>query len=147
MIDTDRIARTKADILDACARIDALVAEGKEQFLSDPKSAFALKYLLIEAVEAIVDMCQHLLAKGKGTACEGYIDCIIKAGEKGIITIQLSNKLRRLADLRNNLVHRYWIINDAPLFDQTAANRGDLKEFVLQAQGFVSSLKIVHLGD
>jgi len=42
-------------------------------FLSDRKNSLALKYLLIQAVEAIVDVCQHLLAKTKGVVCSGEV--------------------------------------------------------------------------
>lgn len=67
--------------------------------LSDKRNSLAVKYLLIEAVESIADICQHLLAKAKGVACNGYVDCLVKAGEQGIIKADLSNKLRKLADL------------------------------------------------
>ncbi len=98
----------------------------------------SLKYLLIEAVEAITDLCQHVLAKTKGVACDGYVDCIVKAGNNAIITPELSNKLRRLADLRNSLIHRYWIINDEELFKVSKENIGDLQDFVDQIDVFVT---------
>lgn len=96
----DRIAKAKLDIIRVCEKIDTLFGAGEEYFLSDPKSPPALKYLLIEGVEAVVDLYQHLPAKIKGIPCEGYVDCVLKAGKEGIITVHLSEKLRRLADLR-----------------------------------------------
>ncbi|ODS32753.1 MAG: hypothetical protein SCARUB_02136 [Candidatus Scalindua rubra] len=141
MIDIDRIAKAKTDTLNVYEQIDTLVKSGKEDFLKDPKSPLALKYLLIEAVEAITDICQHLLAKSKGIACEGYIDCILKTGKEEIITISLANKLRRLADLRNNLIHRYWNINDEQLYTQTVDNKSDLLDFVEQVNTFIESIR------
>ncbi|TLD42249.1 MAG: hypothetical protein JETT_1492 [Candidatus Jettenia ecosi] len=58
MVDVDRIAKAKADVLSIYDQIGTLVTVEKEAFLSDPKSPLALKYLLIEAVEAIADICQ-----------------------------------------------------------------------------------------
>jgi uncharacterized protein YutE (UPF0331/DUF86 family) len=141
MINIDRIAKAKADTLSVYEQINTLVKAGKEDYLKDPKSPLALKYLLIEAVEAITDICQHLLAKSKGVACEGYIDCILKTGKEGIITLSLTNKLRRLADLRNNLVHRYWNINDEQLYIETVENKDDLIEFVEQVNTFIDSVR------
>jgi uncharacterized protein YutE (UPF0331/DUF86 family) len=137
-LDIDRIRKNKGDILAIRNQVGELVSQGEEKFLADKRNPLSLKYLLIQAVEAITDTCQHVLAKKAGVACIGYVDCIIKAGENGIITGSLSNKLRRLADLRNSLIHRYWIINDEELFTITVENVSDLDEFVSQIDTFVA---------
>ncbi len=129
----DLVSRGIADILGAKAEMEQILSAGREAFLSDRKGSLALKYLLIQAVEAIADLCQHLLAKTKGVACSGYVDCIVKAGENGVIAPALATKLRRLADLRNSLVHRYWTIDDGQLFDQCTANIDDFSDFCSQA--------------
>lgn len=141
MIDVDRINKAKVDLVSVYGQINTLLKPGKEAFLSDPKGPLALKYLLIEAVEAIADICQHLLAKTKGIPCEGYVDCIMKAGMEAIIKPDLANKLRRLADLRNSLIHRYWIIDDEQLYLQTAGNKEDLIAFVDQIDDILQSSK------
>ena len=41
-------------------------------------------------------------------------------------------RIRRLADLRNSLVHRYWMINDGELFDHCSANLSDFSDFSSQ---------------
>jgi uncharacterized protein YutE (UPF0331/DUF86 family) len=137
----DRVSKGLADILSARVQIKEILSPGIEPFLIDKKSPLALKYLLIEAVEAISDVCQHLLAKSKGIACNGYVDCILKAGTNGIIQEGLSRKLRKLADLRNSLIHRYWIIDDRDLFNLCLFNLDDLSEFASQVSVFVTSRK------
>ena len=132
MQNSDRVSKGIADILEAKAEMEKILSSGKESFLSDRKNSLALKYLLIQAVEAIADVCQHLLAKTKGVVCSGYVDCIVKAGENGVIQSTLAGKLRKLADLRNSLVHRYWIINDGELFNQCSANINDFSDFSSQ---------------
>jgi uncharacterized protein YutE (UPF0331/DUF86 family) len=136
--DSDRVSKGISDILDAKAEMQKILSAGRGPFLLDKKNALALKYLLIESVEAITDVCQHLLAKAWGVACNGYVDCIVKAGEHGIIKADLSNKLRKLADLRNSLIHRYWIINDEQLFELCSANLDDFSDFSLQIKEFIA---------
>jgi len=138
VLDVNRVAKNRADILDVKSQVEKLVSVEKEDFLSDKRNSLSLKYLLIGAVEAITDVCQHILAKTKGVACDGYVDCIVKAGNNEIITSELSNKLRRLADLRNSLIHRYWIINDEELLNVSKDNIGDLHDFVEQIDAFVA---------
>lgn len=141
MVDIDRITKAKMDVIKVCEQIDSLFGRGKKDYLSNPKNSLALKYLLIEAVEAIADVCQHLLAKTKGILCEGYVDCIVKTGKVGIISIPLSEKLRLLADLRNNLIHRYWVIDDEKLYIQAMDNKKYLRDFVDQVDTFLASTK------
>ncbi len=140
MFDANRLARNKQDLLEVKAKIQTFVSIDLDSFLSDPRSSLAVKYLLVEAVEAIADTCQHLLSKAKGIACEGYVDCILKAGEHGVIAASLANKLRRLADLRNSLIHRYWIINDAEIYALCRGHADDFEEFAEQADQFVKRL-------
>lgn len=129
------------DIIRVLDQIEQLFEGGVENFLSDIKNPLALKYLLVEVVEAIADICQHLLAKTKGIVCEGYVDCILKAGKAGIITASLSEKIRRLADLRNILIHRYLVIDDKQVYKQTMENKKYLRDFIEQIEVFLASLK------
>lgn len=140
MIDQDRISKNKLDLISVFNQIESLVKQEEAIFLADSRNSQSLKYLLIETVEAIVDTCQHILAKAKGIPCEGYVDCIVKAGKEGIISSSLAAKLRKLANLRNSLIHRYWIIDDTQLYNQTVANKGDLKEFVREIDNYLVSL-------
>ena len=137
----NRIATDKTDILAVKQEVTGLVNLSKKEFLSERKNIFSLRYLLIQAVESITDACQHILSKIKGLPCEGYVDCIIKAGENQIISKALAKKLRRLADLRNNLVHRYWIIDNDELYRLAKANIDDLEDFVSQIDDFIGTIR------
>ncbi len=137
----DRILKAKMDITRVLDQIEQIFEGGVKNFLSDIKNPLALKYLLVEVVEAIADICQHLLAKTKGIVCEGYVDCILKAGKASIITASLSEKIRRLADLRNILIHRYWVIDDRQVYKQTMENKKYLRDFIEQIDVFLASLK------
>lgn len=140
-IDLDRILKAKTDIIQVSGQIDQLLSDQVDVFLAEPKNSLALRYLIIEAVEAITDICQHLLAKTKGIVCEGYVDCIIKTGEAGIVPSSLAQKLRKLADLRNIIVHRYWVIDDKKLYSQTLENKNCLIDFVDQIGKYTDSFK------
>jgi uncharacterized protein YutE (UPF0331/DUF86 family) len=140
-IDLDRILKAKTDIIQVSDKIDQLFGDEVKAFLAETKNALALKYLLIESVEAITDICQHLLAKTKGIICEGYVDCIVKTGEAGIISSSLAQKLRKLAELRNIIVHRYWVIDDKKVYIQTLENKKYLIEFVGRIEKYMDSFK------
>lgn len=140
-VNLERIAKNKVDLLAAKEEISNLVNLNKETFFSEKRNIFSLKYLLIQAVEALADTCQHLLSKLKGIPCEGYVDCLKKAEENKIIAPDLAQNLKRLADLRNILIYRYWIIDDEQLYEQTRNNLKNLEEFISQIDRFILKLR------
>jgi uncharacterized protein YutE (UPF0331/DUF86 family) len=129
VIDRNRVARALADLVTTRDEITQLAATEQTVFLADRRNSLALRYLIIQAVEAVADICQHILAQQAGIICEGYVDCIVKAGTQGIISAALAQPLRRLAALRNMLVHRYWIADDIRLYVETRAHQHDLDTF------------------
>jgi uncharacterized protein YutE (UPF0331/DUF86 family) len=64
----------------------------------------------------------------------------VKAGEYDIISVALAERLRRLAALRNILVHRYWNIDDARVYVETKANLSDLTTFIDAIEALVRPL-------
>jgi uncharacterized protein YutE (UPF0331/DUF86 family) len=40
-------------------------------FFSDSRNVFSMRYLIIQAVEAMTDLCQHVLARTRGIPCDG----------------------------------------------------------------------------
>jgi uncharacterized protein YutE (UPF0331/DUF86 family) len=137
VLDHNRIARALADTMDARGEMAPLVTLEQAVFLADRRNALALRYLIIQAVEAMVDVCQHILARTRGILCEDYVDCLRKAGEQKIISTALAQKLRWLAALRNTLVHRYQVIDDKRLYEETPAGQNDLTAFVQEIEAFV----------
>jgi uncharacterized protein YutE (UPF0331/DUF86 family) len=99
VLDRDRIAKDIADIAMARGELERLIAVDQATFFSDSRNVFSVRYLLIQAVEAMTDLCQHMLARTRGIPCDGYIDCIVKAGEHGIISVALAERLRSLAKI------------------------------------------------
>ena len=124
----------------ARGELERLIAVDQATFFSDRRNAFSVRYLIIQAVEAMTDLCQHMLARTRGIPCDGYIDCIVKAGEHGIISVALAERLRRLAAWRNILVHRYWNIDDARVYVETKANLSDLTAFIDDIEALVRTL-------
>ena len=140
VLDRNRIAKDIADIAMARREIERLIAVDRATFFSDSRNVFSVRYLIIQTVEAMTDICQHMLARTRGIPCDGYIDCIVKAGEHGIISVALTERLRRLAALRNILVHRYWSIDDARVYIETKANVSDLTTFIDEIEALVRAL-------
>ncbi len=89
----------------------------------------ALRYLVIELVEASATICIHLLRKLYGIEAEGYPQCFLKLGRLGLIPASLAQRLAGAARLCNLLVHRYWEVDDKRLLEAVRRGLRDFEEF------------------
>jgi len=100
----------------------------------------AAKYILIELAEAMSNTIQHILAKDKGIAVSGYIDTILKAYEKRLVSENLFQRLKPFFDFRNSLIHRYWTISDERLVENISQGRKDFDLFIEEVEAYLESL-------
>jgi len=136
-INLEKIKTLEKDLLNTISEIKSIITIGEEVFVKEPKEIYALRYLLIEAVEAMANICNHFLTRMAGQVPKGYPDCFEKLSEAGIITKELGEKLKKLASLRNILIHKYWEIDDRKIFRSAKENIGDFEQFLRQINEFI----------
>lgn len=95
----------------------------------------ALRYLVIELVEASAVICVHLLRALYYVEVEGYPHCFLRMGELGLIPARLAERLARAARLRNLVVHRYWVIDDRRLYEEVKRGLSDFEEYASTVEG------------
>jgi uncharacterized protein YutE (UPF0331/DUF86 family) len=115
-INVEKIKTLEKDLLNTVSEIKSIITMNEEVFVKEPKEIDALRYLLIEAVEAMANICNHILTRVASQVPKGYPDCFEKLSEAEIITRELGEKLRKLASLRNILIHKYREIDDQKIF-------------------------------
>lgn len=137
-INSEKIKTLGKDLLDTVSEIKSITTVGEEVFIKERRNIYSLRYLLIEAVEAMANICNHILTRVTGQVPKGYPDCFEKLSDAKIITGKLGEKLKKLASLRNILIHKYWEIDDRKVLKSAKNNIGDFEEFLRQ---IISSLK------
>jgi uncharacterized protein YutE (UPF0331/DUF86 family) len=136
-INIEKVKTLEKDLSDTILEIRTIIAVQEEKFIKDSKQIYALRYLLIEAVEAMANICNHLLARITGQVPKGYPDCFEKLSAAKIITEELSEKLTKAASLRNILIHKYWEIDNRRVFRSTKENIGDFEQYLRQVNEFI----------
>jgi len=76
-----------------------------------------------------IAMLSHLRAAAAPGA-GGYAECFAILGEAGIVPMELSQNLQRMARSRNMLVHMYWEIDYERVYEILKGHLDDLREFV-----------------
>jgi uncharacterized protein YutE (UPF0331/DUF86 family) len=97
--------------------IRALPLQDEEEFQADPRNAAAAESFLRRALEALIDLGRHVLAKAFGRAAPEYKEVASALVEVGVLTAAEGEVLRQLAGYRNRMVHFYQEVSDAELYD------------------------------
>ncbi len=137
-IDSRRINYFLRDIEEELDYLEDIIQNGLDDYLRSKDRTKGTRYSLIILTEAILNICQHILAKDRRVAVTGYKDTFRKAGEYSIINKSLSERLMSLASLRNEfLTHGYWKCDDRKLFNLVSENIGDIKAFIDNIKDYI----------
>jgi uncharacterized protein YutE (UPF0331/DUF86 family) len=100
----------------------------REEFLADHRNPNSAESLLRRALEALLDVARHLLAKGHGRGTLEYREVARLAGEYGLITdAALAARFVEMAGFRNRLTHFYREVTAEELYGVVAQELGDVE--------------------
>lgn len=125
-IDKEKIKQRISEINEAVAEIQKIVSQRDEEFWSKKENMAAVKYYLLQAIEAAGNICVHIAARKLNKGVSVFGECFEILWKEGILSENLVSRLRKMVKFRNKLVHRYWEIEDENILRYT---REDLKDF------------------
>ncbi len=124
------LVRTRCqEIEDSLERLERIGKRPKEEFLRDQDLEDIACYRLLVAIEAALGLCYHVSAKHLKKVPEGYAECFYILADAGIIPADLSENLQKMARFRNLLIHMYWKVDYATLYELIQHNLNDLRHF------------------
>ena len=120
-------------------KIKRLTELSEENILRNEDKIAALKYYLLESIEAAVGICNHLNAKVLKKAPESYADCFVNLVEGDIINEDLAKRLVQMANFRNLLVHHYYRIEDEKIVHYARQDLKDFDDFIFAIADFMKN--------
>lgn len=129
-LDKDKIMQYEAEIKEAQTFLGEMTLEDVDKFVLNPMKIKAMRYTLITLVEAICNLCRHILAKKTHTVVEEYMETILKMKEKGFLSEEIADRLIPLTKLRHQLIHGYWKTDDRRLFTETRESLKTIDQFL-----------------
>lgn len=130
----DVVQKVLAEYLESLTRLKELALLPPEQFTADPHKVASAKYHFIIAIEAAIDLCNHLIAKNALRVPEDYSDTFRVMGENDLLPAVFIPTLIDIAKFRNRLVHRYWDVDTVFLSQVLKEDLGDLERFLTEVK-------------
>lgn len=135
--DSDRMIKLVSHMREAVKQLQRLKKCEKASFLKDPDKIGSAKYHFVTAIEAAIDMCNHLISQNGYRAPEDYADVFVILGENKAFEKSFVESLKEMARFRNRLVHIYWEIDEEQIYNILQKRLGDFKTFLDQLARFM----------
>jgi len=117
-------------------RLQYLARLPKEEFLADPDKIGSAKYHFIGAIEAAIDLSNHIIAWNNLRIPEDYADTFRILGEAGIFPPEFVTTLISMTRFRNRLVHIYWDVDSNTLYNILVNGLKDLDAYLKMMGNF-----------
>jgi uncharacterized protein YutE (UPF0331/DUF86 family) len=120
----------------ALARLSQYSDKDEEELLSSEERMGNIRYQFIVAIEACMDLCNHIVARQLQTAPDSYAQCFELLGQRHIIPVELAKRMSDFAKFRNVLVHLYWKVDDRRVIQTLKEDLPAIDEFLREISRF-----------
>jgi uncharacterized protein YutE (UPF0331/DUF86 family)/predicted nucleotidyltransferase len=119
------------------SRVPSFVA-----FQSDLDTRELCVHYLRIALESVLDICRHFLAVVGVSLVEVDTTNLIElAGERGLLDPGFAYSIRKMAGMRNAIVHVYWRLDYQAIYQAVTERLADLDEFGRQVRAYLRGEK------
>lgn len=112
-VNKDQLKQRINEVLEAKSELKRLTSKPYVNLNLEEK--YAIRYHIIVLAEALGNICIHIATEDFKREPQSYSECFKIMKEKGIC--KCTKDLIAIIRLRNLLTHRYWIIDDAQVYD------------------------------
>ncbi len=102
------------------------------EFKKDIHKQGSAKYNFIAAIEAAIDIANHLISKSGFRAPNDYADTFTVLADSGVLEKDFSSDLEKMARFRNRLVHIYWNVDVSEIWKILQSRLGDFEQYISQ---------------
>lgn len=135
MVDETRILRLLRSAADDVAALRAEAAADDVR-RADPLWLRGVKYAFVTAIEACVDVAQHVCSSEGWGPPQDNGDAMRLLGRHGLLEPALADRMRQAVGFRNVLVHEYVTVDDDIVVSRLT-DLGDLDEFARRVVAYL----------
>jgi uncharacterized protein YutE (UPF0331/DUF86 family) len=129
VVDKPKLDQMLSNLRQYLGVLRRLGATPREAFLADPDKVGNAKYHFVIAIECCIDIANHIIASEGYRFPKDNADSFVVLIEREIVEPALREALGGMARFRNRLVHLYWDVDDARVYQFLQEALGDLDRF------------------
>lgn len=130
MIDESRILHKLQAITESLSKLEELASMDRDSFLNDFRSIDSAKYNLQTSIEAMIDICNHIIARRRLRVPATNVQSFEVVTEIGLLPADALPVYRSMARFRNRIVHLYDEVDDSQIHEILQNRLGDIRAFV-----------------
>ena len=127
MVDPDILRRRIDALLDYLGQVERFRAVDRATFVAERDTHHLAERYLHLAIEAALDIANHVIADRGYEAPETYRDAFAILSQQGVLDAALAQRLQVWAGFRNVLVHAYLAIDHGISWDAIQNDLNDLR--------------------
>ena len=130
MVDESRILHNLQAITDSLSKLEELAQMGGDVFLTDFRSIDSAKYNLQTSIEAMIDICNHIISRKRLRVPATNVESFEVVSEAGLLPADALPVYRSMARFRNRIVHMYDDVDDSQIHEILQTRLDDIRTFV-----------------
>ena len=130
MVDESRILHKLQAITDSLSKLEELAQMGRDVFLTDFRSIDSAKYNLQTSIEAMIDICNHIISRKRLRVPATNVESFEVVTEAGLLPADALPVYRSMARFRNRIVHMYDDVDDSQIHEILQTRLDDIRAFV-----------------
>jgi uncharacterized protein YutE (UPF0331/DUF86 family) len=136
-VNKNKLRKLVSELTDALRELEDLRNRENGEFLGNSHLVSSAKYNLLIAIEAAIDICNHVISRRRYRTPEDYADTFKVMGEAGVFPEEFLKNLIDMARFRNRLVHLYWTVDKREIYKILQDNLSDFEKFLQYLGKFV----------
>ncbi|MBW1981986.1 MAG: DUF86 domain-containing protein [Deltaproteobacteria bacterium] len=112
--------------------IKSLPLDSYDAFTADKRNVWSAESCLRRALEALMDLGRHILAKGFGRGVSEYREIASGLEDERILSAEKGKRMKMLAGYRNRMVHFYHEMSDRELYQICSSQLDDIKDIATE---------------
>ena len=130
MVDESRILHNLQAITDSLSKLEELAQMDRDVFLIDFRSIDSAKYNLQTSIEAMIDICNHIISRKRLRVPATNVESFEVVSEAGLLPADALPVYRSMARFRNRIVHMYDDVDDSQIHEMLQTRLDDIRTFV-----------------
>lgn len=129
-VDLDKVRQKLQYIRSQVRELERFTDMDEETFSKHPYYAPAATRMLQVAIEAMLDLCAHVIAREGWGLPKSYREIVLLAAQHGLIPADQRENYLQMARFRNRLVHLYDRVEDTEVLQFIKDHLGDFRPLV-----------------